>query len=184
MHLWIVPRQLMVELYCLKQEPGQSIDDFFFPHMQYLWDQISLYEPTWIMHAMPKILWISGSTEKVFSFAFNWKSFQGACIRGNIYIYKSYYLGLVTQSWPYHPLIHLQCLQFVRMSTMIALALSDPTLDMIILTSAPSVGYCRKHACVTQSSASMANINSILLHPPTPSPDTSSFGKSSNSCLH
>ena len=46
----------MVELYRLKQEPGQSIDDFFFPHMQYLWDQISLYEPTWIMHAMPKIL--------------------------------------------------------------------------------------------------------------------------------
>ena len=63
----------------------------FFPHLQYLWDQISLYEPTWIMHAMPKISWISGSTEQVFSFAFNWKSFQGACSRGNIY--KSYYVS-------------------------------------------------------------------------------------------
>ena len=30
----------------------------------------------------------------------------------------------------------------------------------------------------------MANINSITLHPPTPSPNTSSFGKSCNSCLH
>ena len=147
---------------------------FFFPHMQYLWDQISLYEPTWIMHAMPKILWTSGSIEKVFSFAFNWKSFQGACIRGNVY--KSYYLGLVTQSWPHHPLICLQHLQFVRMSTMIALALNDLTLNMIILTSAPSVGYCQKHARVTRSLASMANINSILLLPPTPSPNTSTFG--------
>ena len=155
---------------------------FFFPHMQYLWDQISLYEPTWIMHAMPNILWISGSTEKVFSFAFNWKSFQSACTRVNVY--KSYYLGLVTQSWPHHPLIRLQHLQFVIMSIMIALALSDLTLNMIILTSAPSVGYCWKHAHVTRSLASMANINSILLLPPSPSPNTSTFGKSSNSCLH
>ena len=112
---------------------------FFFTHMQYLWDQISLYEPTWIMHAMPNILWISGSTEKVFSFAFNWKSFQSACTRVNVY--KSYYLGLVTQSWPHHPLIRLQHLQFVIMSIMIALALSDLTLNMIILTFAPSVGF-------------------------------------------
>ena len=46
------------------------------------------------------------------------------------------------------------------------------------------IEYCQKHARVTQSSASMASINSIPLHPPTPSPNTSSFGKSSNSCLH
>lgn len=136
-----MPRQ--VELYCLKQEPGQSIDDFFFPHMQYLWDQISLYEPTWIMHAMLKILWISGTTKKDFCFAFNWNFFQGACTRGNIY--KSFDLGLVTRSWSHHPLIHLQhlitYLQLVRMSALIALALCDLTLNMIILTSAPSVGF-------------------------------------------
>uniref|UniRef100_A0A7N2L4R1 Uncharacterized protein n=1 Tax=Quercus lobata TaxID=97700 RepID=A0A7N2L4R1_QUELO len=39
-----------------------------------------------------------------------------------------------------------------------------------------SQGYFRRHAHVTQSLASMANINSILLHPPTPPPNTSSFG--------
>ena len=145
------------------------------------------------MHTMPKISWISGTTEKDFCFAFNWKSFQGACIRGNVY--KSSDLGLVTRSWPHHPFIHVQhlitYLQLVRMSALIALALSDLTLNMIILTSAPSVGFENillnteeSNAYVSQSSAAMANINSITLHPPTPSPNTSSFGKSCNSCLH
>ena len=143
MLLWIVPRQLMVELYHLKQEPGKYWWFFYFPHMQYLWDQISPYEPTSIMHTMPKISWISGTTEKDFCFAFNWKSFQGACTRGNIY--KSSDLGLVTRSWPRHPLIHLKhlitYLQLVRMSALIALSLCNLTLNMIILTSAPFVGF-------------------------------------------
>ena len=139
---------------------------FFFPHMQYLWDQISLYEPTWIMHAMPNILWMLRWTEKVFSFAFNWKGFQGACTRGNVY--KSYYLSLVTQSWPHHPLICLQHLQFVKMSTMIALALSDLTLNMIILTSAPSVGF---EAILLNTVESMP----VLLNPQFPWPTSTAY---------
>lgn len=38
--------QLFVELHHLKQQPGESINDLFL-RMQYLWDQLSLYDPTW-----------------------------------------------------------------------------------------------------------------------------------------
>ena len=43
-----------------------------------------------------------------------------------------------------------------------------------------SIEYCRKHSRVAKSSTVVSNTNSIPSHPPTPTPDTSSFGKSSN----
>lgn len=38
--------QLMLELYHLKQESGQTINDLF-ARMQFLWDQLSLLDPAW-----------------------------------------------------------------------------------------------------------------------------------------
>ena len=38
--------QLVVELHQLRQEPGQSINDFYDqPH--FIWDQIDFSDPTW-----------------------------------------------------------------------------------------------------------------------------------------
>ena len=38
--------QLVVELHQLRQEPGQSINDYYDqPH--FIWDQIDLFDPTW-----------------------------------------------------------------------------------------------------------------------------------------
>jgi hypothetical protein len=38
--------QLMRDLYNMRQEPGQSIGDFF-SKMSYLWDQLAMSEPQW-----------------------------------------------------------------------------------------------------------------------------------------
>ncbi|GMY21549.1 Chaperone protein DnaJ [Fagus crenata] len=43
-----------------------------------------------------------------------------------------------------------------------------------------SIEYCRKHSRVAKSSTVVSNTDTIPSHPPTPTPDTSSFGKSSN----
>ena len=41
--------QLLQTLHQLRQEPGQSIDDFH-SRMQFLWDQLALSEPEWNDH--------------------------------------------------------------------------------------------------------------------------------------
>ena len=38
--------QLMVELQQLRQEPGQSINDYY-DQLRFIWDQIDLSDPTW-----------------------------------------------------------------------------------------------------------------------------------------
>ncbi|XP_050278397.1 uncharacterized protein LOC126719942 [Quercus robur] len=38
--------QLVVELHQLRQEPGQSINDYY-DHLRFIWDQINLFDPTW-----------------------------------------------------------------------------------------------------------------------------------------
>ena len=38
--------QLVVELYQLRQEPGQSINDYY-DQLRFIWDQIDLSDPTW-----------------------------------------------------------------------------------------------------------------------------------------
>ena len=103
------------------------------------------------------------------------KKFQGACTRGNVY--KSY--NLITY------------LQLDRMRALITLALGDLTLNTIILTFVPSVGF---ETILLNTVESMpVSLNPQLSWPtsttyhcilPTPSPNTSSFGKSCNSCLH
>ena len=37
--------QLMVELHQLRQEPGQSINDYY-NQLRFIWDQIDLFDPT------------------------------------------------------------------------------------------------------------------------------------------
>ena len=36
----------MVELHQLRQEPGQSINDYY-NQIWFIWDQINLFDPTW-----------------------------------------------------------------------------------------------------------------------------------------
>ena len=38
--------QLVVELHQLRQEPGQSINDYY-DQLRFIWDQIDLSDPTW-----------------------------------------------------------------------------------------------------------------------------------------
>ena len=38
--------QLVVELHQLRQEPGQSINDYY-DQFRFIWDQIDLSDPTW-----------------------------------------------------------------------------------------------------------------------------------------
>ncbi|KAL6315365.1 hypothetical protein AAG906_000473 [Vitis piasezkii] len=38
--------QLVVELHQLRQEPGQSINDYY-DRLCFIWDQIDLFDPTW-----------------------------------------------------------------------------------------------------------------------------------------
>ena len=38
--------QLVVELHQLRQEPGQSINDYY-DQLRFIWDQINLFYPTW-----------------------------------------------------------------------------------------------------------------------------------------
>ena len=38
--------QLVVELHQLRQEPGQSINDYY-DKLRFIWDQIDLFYPTW-----------------------------------------------------------------------------------------------------------------------------------------
>ena len=38
--------QLVVELHQLRQEPGQSINDYY-DQLHFIWDQIDLSDPTW-----------------------------------------------------------------------------------------------------------------------------------------
>ena len=38
--------QLVVELHQLRQELGQSINDYY-DQFRFIWDQIDLYDPTW-----------------------------------------------------------------------------------------------------------------------------------------
>ena len=38
--------QLVVELHQLRQDPGQSINDYY-DQLRFIWDQIDLSDPTW-----------------------------------------------------------------------------------------------------------------------------------------
>ena len=43
---WLHEYQLVVELYQLRQEPGQSINDYY-DQLRFIWNQIDLSDPTW-----------------------------------------------------------------------------------------------------------------------------------------
>ena len=131
MLLWIVPRQLMVELYHLKQEPGKSIDDFFFHTCNICGIKFHYMNQHGLCMQCPKFHEYREQLKKI-SVLPSWKNFQIACTRRKVY--KSSDLGLVTRSWQRHPFIHLQHL-------ITYLQLDDLTLNMIILTSAPSGGF-------------------------------------------
>ena len=45
--------QLVVELYQLRQEPGQSINDYYDQFL-FIWNQIDLFDPTWACSKDPQ----------------------------------------------------------------------------------------------------------------------------------
>jgi hypothetical protein len=48
--------QLLFELFHLRQEPGQSINDFL-ARMQFLWNQIDVSDPIWKDPTDAKVQW-------------------------------------------------------------------------------------------------------------------------------